>query len=163
MEARKEARANEVRAKILAARATDNAKRAEDQAEKSRQHLVRLYLGNGARLLDEGNSLGSLLYFSEALALDQGDPRREEMHRRRIGSILRYSVKSPQIWFQDGPVNDAEFSPDGRRVVTACDDKTARLWDAVTGSPTGPAFEARRQRAEGVLQPRRPHGGHDQR
>jgi hypothetical protein len=28
----------------------------------------------------------------------------------------------------EGPVNSAEFSPDGSRVVTASDDRTARIW-----------------------------------
>ena len=37
----------------------------------------------------------------------------------------------------EGPVNSAAFSPDGARVVTASDDKTARVWDATTGAPIG--------------------------
>lgn len=36
-----------------------------------------------------------------------------------------------------GAVNSASFSPDGRRVVTASDDGTARVWDAGTGKPVG--------------------------
>ena len=34
-------------------------------------------------------------------------------------------------------VRSAAFSPDGARVVTASDDKTARVWDAATGAPIG--------------------------
>jgi AAA-like domain/WD domain, G-beta repeat len=32
-------------------------------------------------------------------------------------------------------VNNAVFSPDGKRVVTASDDNTARVWDAANGTP----------------------------
>ena len=35
----------------------------------------------------------------------------------------------------------AAFSPDGQRIVTASDDKTARLWDAATGKPIGEPLE----------------------
>ena len=31
----------------------------------------------------------------------------------------------------------ASFSPDGRRIVTASDDETARVWDAESGKPVG--------------------------
>jgi WD40 repeat protein len=34
-------------------------------------------------------------------------------------------------------LHSAEFSPDGRRAVTASDDDTARLWDTATGKPIG--------------------------
>jgi Tol biopolymer transport system component len=38
-------------------------------------------------------------------------------------------------------VNHAAFSPDGRRVVTASADKTARVWDATTGQASGPTLQ----------------------
>ena len=37
----------------------------------------------------------------------------------------------------EGTVYSAQFSPDGQRVVTASEDKTARVWDAATGKAIG--------------------------
>lgn len=34
----------------------------------------------------------------------------------------------------EGTVRSAAFSPDGRRIVTASTDHTARLWDAASGN-----------------------------
>ncbi len=41
----------------------------------------------------------------------------------------------------DKIVPSATFSPDGTRVVTACDDGTAQVWDAATGKPLAPALQ----------------------
>src|SRR5207249_4751276 len=35
----------------------------------------------------------------------------------------------------NGNVHSAQFSPDGRRIVTASSDQTARVWDAQSGQP----------------------------
>ena len=55
----------------------------------------------------------------------------------------------------------ASFSPDGRTVVTASEDKTARLWDAQTGQ------EIQRLPHEDTVRtassPRRPHRPHRRR
>ena len=37
----------------------------------------------------------------------------------------------------DNIVLSAAFSPDGKRIVTASFDGTARIWDATTGEPIG--------------------------
>ena len=40
-----------------------------------------------------------------------------------------------------GWVWEAQFSPDGRRVVTASNDHTARVWDSLTGEPVSPPMK----------------------
>src|SRR5439155_3865659 len=53
-----------------------------------------------------------------------------------------------------GPVNTAAFSRDGREVVTASDDRTARIWDAeVDASGPGPLAVPRRVGDHGLNVP----------
>jgi len=111
--------------------------RTRAKAEEGRQQLVRLHTANGDRLVAERNDLTALLYHVEALRLEEGDPEREANHRLRIAAVLRDAPRLDALWFHNGPVNSAEFSPDGLQVVTASSDQTARTWDVITGEPRG--------------------------
>jgi hypothetical protein len=102
--------------------------------------LVRLTVAEGAHALDEGDWPGSLAWFAEALRLDPGDPGRERMYRTRFAAVLRRCPRLLLLSFHDGPVWQAQFSPDGGLVVLAADDWTARVWDAGTGEPITPAL-----------------------
>jgi WD40 repeat protein len=114
---------------------------ADVKAEESRRLLVRLNVADGARLLDEGNWFGALVWFTDALRRDAGRPKREEMHRIRLASVLTRSPALKQLWFHGGAVRAARFSPDGRRAVTAAEDGKARVWDVATGNAVGPPME----------------------
>jgi WD40 repeat protein len=107
---------------------------------ESRRRLARNYVDRGTRLVEDGDIPASLPWLVEALALDEGDPQREALHRLRLGILLRQCPRPAHILADDlaGPIEVAEYSPDGRLVVTAGDrgdtkSGHARVWDAATG------------------------------
>ncbi|MCI0536854.1 MAG: protein kinase [Verrucomicrobiales bacterium] len=110
-------------------------------AEENRNNLVRFHVANGVRQMDEGDLLGSLPWFVEALRLDEGNRAREEMHRRRIESVLKQAPKLVAIGAHEGAIEHSELSSDGSRVVTASSDRTARVWNAETGHPITPPLQ----------------------
>src|SRR5439155_20049903 len=97
------------------------------------RNVVRQYVANGTRLVNEGDLFGSLLWYAEALRLDAGNPRSEEPHRIRIASVLRQCPKLLNVFSHGDQLYNSEFSTDGGRLVTASDDHTARVWDVATG------------------------------
>ena len=113
-------------------------RRYSDLSDQLRHELSGSHVANGVRLVDEGDLLSSLPWFVEAMRLDLGDTSRELMHRRRIESILENCPRLVALGAHAGWILYAEFSPDGRRVVTASADGTGRVWDAETGEPITP-------------------------
>lgn len=57
-------------------------------------------------------------------------------HQAAILDIAAGKLVTPPL-SHDGPVLMVRWSPDGRRVITASEDATARVWDAATGAVIG--------------------------
>jgi pentatricopeptide repeat protein len=105
---------------------------AEEERKKAREYAVRLAAANGARLLEENDVSGALLWYAEALARD---PQNPEGHRRRLGIGMELGPRLTQVWLPRGKVTHAEFSPDGKHIFTATEDGVVKLWTPDSDDP----------------------------
>jgi WD40 repeat protein len=128
-------RAEVARADAESARlAADLARAAAEKAGLENHRLLAFgYVANGTRALDDGDPFGALVWYGEALNLDQGDSNREEPHRVRLAEALRRCPRLVQAWFDNDPALSVSFSPDGRRVAQIVND-TVQVRDVITGS-----------------------------
>jgi WD40 repeat protein len=72
----------------------------------------------------------------DALALETAINAVELRQTQESEFALRTALQAPLEHFilhHQDELRSASFSPDGTRIVTASDDKTARIWDSVTG------------------------------
>jgi WD40 repeat protein len=122
-------------------------------ANESRELLIRMQVAAGNRLVDEGDYAEALLWFIEALQLMEDHPARETVHRVRIDSVLRHTPRVIQLFQHDSGVRWCEFSPDGTRIASASSDRTARVWDVISGEPVTPPLEHRAGVLSAVFSP----------
>ncbi len=96
--------------------ATADLEQALNLAGKGRHDLALAYLARAARLGGDGLEVRSTI----------------------LQLLLRHTWPIPVACLRHGQeVSSAAFSPDGRRVVTASKDGTARIWDVSTGHAIG--------------------------
>lgn len=101
------------------------------QKQQGQQRLIQLYEEQGLQELQRGEELRALVYLSKAysetktpgVALLTGLAQAAKAADAQLVSLEGHR----------GMVNSAAFSADGTRVVTASDDKTAKVWDAHSG------------------------------
>lgn len=118
----------------LAAWEVRQARRIAQAEEATRRELVRSLDNNGLRAFESGELPLAALWFLKALKHAR-TPAEEERSRIRIASALRMTPELLHVQTNAQPVNEAVFSPDGRRLLTAGADGMARVWDADTFAP----------------------------
>jgi len=118
------------------------AQEALEKEKERRQSLTRLKVSEGFQRVQSGDLFNALAPFTEALVLEQDDPRREQLHKLRIESVVQRCPRLVQMWFPGGPVKHLELSPDGRRVLTVVQRLdappyrgAAQIWDWQNGRP----------------------------
>jgi eukaryotic-like serine/threonine-protein kinase len=145
--ARDEARQNAQDADQARQQEAEQRQGAEEQAEESRRRLVRFQVDSGAQLVEQGDLLGALPRFAEALRLDPDDAAGAETHRLRLAATLRRSPRLVTLWAAEAGWGRAAFDPAGRLVasanlavpappypLTAPPGKgVLRIWDVATG------------------------------
>jgi WD40 repeat protein len=125
--------------------------RADGEREKAQsahnkaQKTQFMYLANVARERRADGDPGTAILLALAALPDPGAeivrPYVAEAELQLEGA-LRALRERTVLKGHENSVNSAEFSPDGKRIVTASEDNTTRLWDAETGQPIGEPLKA---------------------
>ncbi len=116
--------------KGVAERALAGEAEARKDVERAREKLAMFEYGGAIRLAHQAWRDNDLAVARTILDGTRPDFRSWEwhyVHRLSNASLLTFKGHTDKVF-------KASFSPDGRRVVTASWDTTARLWDAATGA-----------------------------
>jgi serine/threonine protein kinase/WD40 repeat protein len=102
-------------------------------ADEERRQLSSLDRALGARELEQGDALAALLWLTEALRLDSGDPEREREDRVRIAQALQQCPRLAQLLTGNQPVAGVQLSPSGCWLVMLGKDGSLEILEVLTG------------------------------
>ncbi|HEY7155561.1 MAG TPA: protein kinase, partial [Gemmataceae bacterium] len=138
LEKKELAERSEAKANQREKEANEQKKLAQEATRDSQLRLMQMHVATGVRLMEDGDALTALPWLVAALKEDPSAAATREMHRYRIGALLRQSPRLVRLFFQRPSVIGAEFSPDGRHLLAASSDGTARVWDIAKGGAFPP-------------------------
>jgi WD40 repeat protein len=101
---------------------------AHENARLANSRLAASHEEQGRQLLLAGDPLRGIVYLDRAMQEGASGPAL----RYLIGRAKRALDAQVASLQHSDYVREAHFSPDGKRIVTASFDKTAKLWDAAT-------------------------------
>ncbi len=124
-----------------------------------KRSLARLAIERAGRLFERGMIGEGMLWLARALENIPPDaPGLDRAVRASLGGWHAGPKAVERTLSHRDVVHAVAFSPDGRRLLTACADGTAQLWDVATGARLAVADEARGGRPRRRLQPGRAAG-----
>ena len=101
--------------------------------------LCRLCIERAQNLFSRGQTNEGMLWLARALENVPADSQKlEAVVRSSLGSWHARGRLLERSLHHGGEVLAVAFSPDGRRLATACTDAVARIWDVATGRPLVP-------------------------
>ncbi len=118
------------------------ARRLRGSLDESNRLLAIRNFDRGQSAFEKDQIGQGLLWMIESWrsAIDAGEPVWQHAARANLAAWGSHHARLKAIVSHDSSVGAAAFSPDGKLVVTGCEDGTARLWDTSTGTPAGPAM-----------------------
>jgi WD40 repeat protein/serine/threonine protein kinase len=100
-----------------------------------KRSLARLGVERAGRLLERGMIGEGMLWLARALEnIPPDSPELDRAVRAGLGGWHAGGKPVERTLAHRDAVHAVAFSPDGRRLATACADRAARLWDVATGS-----------------------------
>ena len=107
---------------------------------ESNHHLAQVNLQLGLAACERGEIGPGLLWMNRSLraAINSGDPSLTRVAGANLAAWQSELPGLQAVFSHASEVKCATFSPDGKTVLTASADHTARLWDVATRTPIGP-------------------------